>query len=141
METSASFEARYAPSLYPTGPRFQGPEGRLPGVLCGPPARRVTARRNPLPRMCQVGREARKLAHRATDKRLCIFRDFARKSLRARSALECGPASRDRFCGSSFLGVLPEASFRRRKAVPQAGPHSKGHRSGLGQSKKGILQN
>ena len=71
--------------------------------------------------MYQAGRKARKLAHRATDKRLCIFRDFARKSLRARSALECGPASRDRFCGSSFLGVLPEASFRRRKAVPQGG--------------------
>ena len=44
---------------------------------------------------------------------LRVFRHFARKMLLARSALECGPALRDRFCVSSLLEPPPEASFRR----------------------------
>ena len=39
----------------------------------------------------------------------------------AQGPLECGPALRDRFCVLSLLETLLEASFRRRKAVPQGG--------------------
>jgi hypothetical protein len=67
--------------------------------------------------MYQAGLHVSTLARRTTDEGLCIFRDFARKSLRARSALECGsllPLLR-----AELARVLPEASFRRRKAAAQ----------------------
>ena len=39
-------------------------------------------------------------------------------------ALECGPALRDRFCASSLLEVVPEASFGK-AAARRGGPHSR----------------
>ena len=75
--------------------------------------------------MWQAGGKARKLAQCAMDKRLRIFRDFGHKRLLAGSALECGPALRDRF-------PSPEACFRQhleqaqdKKAAAPAAPHSK----------------
>jgi hypothetical protein len=46
--------------------------------------------------MWQAGGKALKLAHCAMDKRLRIFQAFGHKRLPAGSALECGPALRDR---------------------------------------------